>query len=391
VKCPSCGYVSYLRVARCVRCGSRLAQAPEAVTRPDRDSEGAPKLPLAPPLDLNEIKSKSKSLTDSDLSGRDWTAAGSGQAGPPEADSGEGPATLGAALDDVDLLPRCNPDLPTGDLDPWHGEISDRLGKIRERRARARSSLGSDTSLELDFEHLREPAQRGAADVDSVEGPDDRGASHGAQGLKRFLRQRQLQHSQPSEEPGEREQVSNAQPLDEWSLDLTSSPAFDLEHPKPSPETENFFGGFAAATSEPVILQTAPLGRRFVAGLVDAVVLLAGAGIFALIFWAFGGRLTLQPANLAILGFIAAVIMVGYFACFTAFMAFTPGLLLMGLEVRNMEGAYPTRTDSALRGFGYIVSIGALMLGFIWAAVDSEGLTWHDRMSGTLVTVRNQR
>jgi hypothetical protein len=26
------------------------------------------------------------------------------------------------------------------------------------------------------------------------------------------------------------------------------------------------------------------------------------------------------------------------------------------------------------------------MLGFIWACVDSDGLTWHDRMSGTVIT-----
>jgi hypothetical protein len=27
------------------------------------------------------------------------------------------------------------------------------------------------------------------------------------------------------------------------------------------------------------------------------------------------------------------------------------------------------------------------MLGFIWAWVDSEGMTWHDRMSGTFITL----
>ena len=27
------------------------------------------------------------------------------------------------------------------------------------------------------------------------------------------------------------------------------------------------------------------------------------------------------------------------------------------------------------------------MLGFIWAWVDTDSLTWHDRMSGTVITV----
>jgi hypothetical protein len=26
------------------------------------------------------------------------------------------------------------------------------------------------------------------------------------------------------------------------------------------------------------------------------------------------------------------------------------------------------------------------MVGFIWAYVDSDSLTWHDRMSGTVIT-----
>jgi hypothetical protein len=29
------------------------------------------------------------------------------------------------------------------------------------------------------------------------------------------------------------------------------------------------------------------------------------------------------------------------------------------------------------------------MLGFIWACVDSDTLTWHDRMSGTVITMEH--
>jgi uncharacterized RDD family membrane protein YckC len=54
-------------------------------------------------------------------------------------------------------------------------------------------------------------------------------------------------------------------------------------------------------------------------------------------------------------------------------------------EIHNLEGAHPTTQEAFLRAFGYLVSITALMLGFLWALLDSEGLTWHDRMSGTFV------
>jgi hypothetical protein len=42
--------------------------------------------------------------------------------------------------------------------------------------------------------------------------------------------------------------------------------------------------------------------------------------------------------------------------------------------------------ESFWRAFGVLVSLSALMLGFVWACVDSDSLTWHDRMSGTVIT-----
>jgi hypothetical protein len=41
--------------------------------------------------------------------------------------------------------------------------------------------------------------------------------------------------------------------------------------------------------------------------------------------------------------------------------------------------------QSFWRAFGYLVSASAFFLGFVWALVDSEGLTWHDRMSDTFL------
>jgi len=134
-------------------------------------------------------------------------------------------------------------------------------------------------------------------------------------------------------------------------------------------------------------LPLAPLGRRFLAGLADTLVLLVGASLFMLIFWRAGGHLTPNPLNLAVVGFIAVFFVLLYFGLFTAFTFSTPGLLWVGLEVRNFEGAYPTIKESFWRAFGYLVSISALMLGFVWAVVDSERLTWHDRMSGTFITL----
>ncbi|MGO8789843.1 MAG: RDD family protein [Terriglobia bacterium] len=131
----------------------------------------------------------------------------------------------------------------------------------------------------------------------------------------------------------------------------------------------------------------APVGRRFVAGLTDALVLILGAAVFGIIFWRFCGRLSLVPLNIAVLGLVAIILIFGYFAAFTALASSTPGLLVMGCEIRNLDGDYPTQAESLWRAFGVLVSLSALMLGFVWACVDSDSLTWHDRMSGTVVTM----
>jgi uncharacterized RDD family membrane protein YckC len=133
----------------------------------------------------------------------------------------------------------------------------------------------------------------------------------------------------------------------------------------------------------------ASVGRRFAAGLIDAAVLMLGAALFGVIFWRFCGRLSLLPLNLVVLGLVAALHIFAYFGLFTAIASATPGLMWMKCEIRNLQGGHPTRRESFWRAFGVLVSLAALMLGFIWACVDSDGLTWHDRISGTVITEEN--
>jgi uncharacterized RDD family membrane protein YckC len=129
----------------------------------------------------------------------------------------------------------------------------------------------------------------------------------------------------------------------------------------------------------------APLGRRFLAGMADTLVLILGAGVFGVIFWRFCGRLSLVPVNIAVLGVVTVILIFAYFAVFAALASATPGLLWMGCEICNLRGGPPTLRESLWRAFGVLVSLSALLLGFVWACVDSDHLTWHDRMSGTVI------
>ncbi|HEX5412150.1 MAG TPA: RDD family protein [Terriglobia bacterium] len=141
----------------------------------------------------------------------------------------------------------------------------------------------------------------------------------------------------------------------------------------------------AMEEAEPPVVSIAQMQTRFHAGLIDALILLAGAALYALIVWKIGGNFSFGPLSLSITALAAAFFVFVYFAGCTAIASATPGLMWTGLEVITFAGDQPHFSDCLWRGFGYLVSMSALMLGFIWAAVDAEGLTWHDRMSRTFI------
>ena len=55
------------------------------------------------------------------------------------------------------------------------------------------------------------------------------------------------------------------------------------------------------------------------------------------------------------------------------------------LTVVTAEGTPLDPARACMRGFGYLVSILPLMLGFLWALIDPEHLTWADKVSGTYI------
>jgi uncharacterized RDD family membrane protein YckC len=74
-----------------------------------------------------------------------------------------------------------------------------------------------------------------------------------------------------------------------------------------------------------------------------------------------------------------------YFLIFMLTTSQTPGMKIKGLTVVTREGLPLDPRSASLRGFGYLISIAPLMLGFIWAVVDPEHLTWADKVSGTFL------
>ena len=130
----------------------------------------------------------------------------------------------------------------------------------------------------------------------------------------------------------------------------------------------------------------APLVERRRAGTLDVAFLLGAYAAFLTLFCGFGGRFTFTRIDalvqLATLGLLYAQ----YVALFTYFARATPGMSLRGLRVVSIDGLEPSSRQLLWRSFGYLVSAGTMMLGFVWALWDEDQLSWHDRISQTCIT-----
>ena len=370
MKCPNCGFVTFPDPAECKKCGHRFApevrrppQTARSVTfrSPERPSAISalepPRLKLAP----QEPKIAAK-------------AEGASRPVEPETrvDSDRTPAQESKDKDWTRQEAEA--------ASPWHDEIAARVARYRRRRGREGDPDVSTGSLKFDFD-----------DLDRASGTARAPVAAEAE-LKPLRRTSELEfelgtggESPPKDSTHPHQDASD--PGDdpaEWALGPLDFQArerpVEIVLNSGAPEADAEESGYAAP-------RVAPLGRRFAAGMLDILVLLIAGAVFFLLFRASGGRVARQPANLAILGFAAAFLVTFYFSAFTALAFATPGQSAVGLRVQTFEGETPDVRASVWRGTGYLVST-ILMLGFAWAALDPEQLTWHDRMSRTCLVER---
>ena len=130
--------------------------------------------------------------------------------------------------------------------------------------------------------------------------------------------------------------------------------------------------------------QRSLLSSRLLADLTDM-------GIVAAVYLVFVATTYFQmPQNAHVDKRIVGVYLAGfllmlgiYFLLFMLSASQTPGMKMRQLLAVNREGIPLEPKTACMRGFGYFVSIVPLMLGFVWALVDPEHLTWADKVSGT--------
>jgi uncharacterized RDD family membrane protein YckC len=130
----------------------------------------------------------------------------------------------------------------------------------------------------------------------------------------------------------------------------------------------------------------ASLEQRRESLLVDIACLAFAYGGFLALFGSLGGHFTFDKLTAAVCFSTFAFVYLQYFGLFTIFGGNTPGMMVTGLQVASFTGETPTPRQYFLRAVGYLLSAATCFLGFLWVIWDEDGLTWHDRLSGTYLT-----
>jgi len=128
------------------------------------------------------------------------------------------------------------------------------------------------------------------------------------------------------------------------------------------------------------------IGPRAMAGLTDFAIVAVVFLVFLLTtFSEMPEGFTVDKRVLGIYAVCFFALAVVYFLLFMLSASQTPGMKYRHLIVVTKEGELLDPKQACLRGFGYLISILPLLLGFFWLLIDPEHLTWADKVSSTYV------
>jgi uncharacterized RDD family membrane protein YckC len=303
--------------------------------------------------------------------------------------------------------------------DAWRDELSVRLSRYRARR---KAPPPRYPSLKLPFETV-ERASRSATEPSNFQGFEP--ASNHALALNKLQPElpatmvEETRQSRPANvAPAglgtipERNGRSSAKIIEfpgfSWGPptpppDQLAEPVFDrpriLEVPEVTPPPPAL-GGITIepapvkeAEKRPGIdipLQSAPLGLRLAALLIDGLILTIASALYGFIFWKITA---FRPPQLQLL-FLAAGVPCLFWAAYQylliVYSGTTPGLRLAGLELTRFDGTGTTRSLRRWRILASYLSAASLGMGYAWLFLDEDALCWHDRITHTYLAPRKR-
>lgn len=173
-----------------------------------------------------------------------------------------------------------------------------------------------------------------------------------------------------------------------------------LDVPEVEPPPPALGGIIMEATEHPeaekrpgidIPLQSAPLGLRIVAALVDGIIIAAASALFGFIFWKMDA---LRPPRVQLLGLAAGIpclFWAAYQYLLVVYSGSTPGLRLAGLELARFDGTSTTRSLRRWRVLAGWLSAVSLGMGYAWVLLDEDALCWHDRITHTYMAPKKRR
>ncbi|GGH03146.1 RDD family protein [Silvibacterium dinghuense] len=185
-------------------------------------------------------------------------------------------------------------------------------------------------------------------------------------------------------------QESVQQTLPEWhSIQLDAHPEPEAEprplgrQPRTAPEAQTRAGQAYSALMEMLPLHVAPMQDRLMAALVDLALVSIAFLLFVLVFVASTPHLPVGKPAVAAAGGVLVVFFVIYQWLFFSFSEGTPGMQYAKIALCTFEDENPTRKEMRGRIAALLLSALPLGMGFLWAVLDDDRLTWHDRITRT--------
>lgn len=138
-------------------------------------------------------------------------------------------------------------------------------------------------------------------------------------------------------------------------------------------------------------LQSAPLGLRLVAALIDGLIIATASALFGIIFWKVAA---VRPPLAQLVGLAAgipALFWAAYQYLMIVYSGNTPGLRVAGLELARFDGTSASRSLRRWRVLASWLSAVSAGMGYVWVFLDEDALCWHDRITHTYLAPRKRR
>ncbi len=137
----------------------------------------------------------------------------------------------------------------------------------------------------------------------------------------------------------------------------------------------------AGQVSMNMLPQTAPINARLMAGVVDGCLVMAAAMAFITVFALTAHSLPTGHAAVVSVAVLIGVLATAYQALFFTLTDATPGMRYAQIGLCTFSDENPTRAAMRKRALAMMLSAAPLGLGFLWAWLDEDGLSWHDRIA----------